>query len=223
MNSPLNTSNTAIYSQEFPSLLEVFQPSKSLPTILTPSKLISPSTPPRSSSSQITVPSPFPLPELRGYESDPIPTARNARHELVDSPESFRINKKPRLKWKLEQTFSIAQEQASLKFLESLAPPGFNLSKNQPYSTKEGVVQCYRCSARNRMNCHFAAKVVYTGIDTSTNLTATFICNCPPFLHRASCKHSLGMCILHKLVTIPPQWKCNSIAQLKKVMNCLQR
>ena len=57
----------------------------------------------------------------------------------------------------------------------------------------------------------------------------TFTCNCKTYLHSATCKHSLGMCILHNLVTVPPQWKCNSLEQLKKrgrpksVKNCLQK
>jgi hypothetical protein len=57
----------------------------------------------------------------------------------------------------------------------------------------------------------------------------SFACNCPCYLHKATCKHSLGMCILHHLVTIPAHWKCNSIEQLKrrgrpgKFKNCLAR
>ena len=57
----------------------------------------------------------------------------------------------------------------------------------------------------------------------------TFTCDCKTNLHTVTCKHSLGMCILHDLITVPPEWKCNSIEQLKKrgrpkaVRNCLQK
>jgi hypothetical protein len=57
----------------------------------------------------------------------------------------------------------------------------------------------------------------------------TFTCNCPSYLHTATCKHSLGMSILHQFVSIPPKWKCNTIEQMRKrgrpksVQNCLEK
>jgi hypothetical protein len=65
--------------------------------------------------------------------------------------------------------------------------------------------------------------------DPSTSSPGTFTCNCPKYLHRATCKHALGMSLGHNFRVVPPQWKCNSIEALKqrgrpcKVKNFMER
>ena len=54
-------------------------------------------------------------------------------------------------------------------------------------------------------------------------------CNCPYYLQYATCKHSLGLGLLHKHFAVPPQWKGNSLEERgkrgrpRKIGHCLTR
>lgn len=181
MNAVLSTSKTATnlvdltlgnfsYLEEFPTLSEVVQSARKLPHICTPPQFMSPpTTPPRSCSSDVTVHTPAGSfcgdiddafdcgGVVADSNTDPI-QKRKSPTQLVECRE----DKKPRLVWKLEKIFPMSKEAEALAFVQSqLVTPGFKLSKNQPYCTKTGVVQCYRCSGQKRNMCAFKAKVVY--------------------------------------------------------------
>ena len=56
-----------------------------------------------------------------------------------------------------------------------------------------------------------------------------YICNCPPYLQYATCKHSLGLGLHHNKLLAPPQFKGNKVEDLKrkgrpkKVGHCLSK
>ena len=56
-----------------------------------------------------------------------------------------------------------------------------------------------------------------------------YSCNCPYYLQYATCKHSLGLGLLHKHFAVPPQWKGNSVEERgkrgrpRKIGHCLTR
>ena len=58
-------------------------------------------------------------------------------------------------------SFCSTEEQKAIELISSLAPTGYSVVRNQPYKTKDGVVQVYKCSGKNRHGCGFQAKLIY--------------------------------------------------------------
>ena len=164
--------------ENFPTILETEQQRAAVAAFQfiqsNTSRCPSPSTP-QSGLSTATNPSPFPEP--MDMDSDcQSPAAclnkkREARHELLDSPNTptctKRIKaartKKPRLELVKKTSFSSTGENEALKVIGSLAPPGYSIVRNQPYKTKDCVVQVYtcKCSGKCRHGCSFQAKIMY--------------------------------------------------------------
>ena len=71
--------------------------------------------------------------------------------------------KKPRLSWVFQRTFPMtsAGEAQAISILHSLSTSAFPLVKNQPYETKEGIVQCFKCTGKCRYDCGFKGKLVH--------------------------------------------------------------
>ena len=172
------------YCEQFPTILETLQQRSAfaaLPTIPSPPRFLTPSTP-GSCCSTPTIPSPFPEAEAEAIhlhmDADfDQPAARSnkkrkSRHQLINSPQSpaqtktskrskATRQKKPRLEWVKKASFCSTEEQKAIKLISSLAPTGYSVVRNQPYKTKDGVVQVYKCSGKNRHGCGFQAKLIY--------------------------------------------------------------
>jgi hypothetical protein len=192
MQSPLNTTRSAVelvdltygnwsYYEEFPSLEDVINSSKSLPKIPSPPQLASPFHLTSPTSDRTIPASPF-SPDSHFVAMDlsddfQSPVATKKRHVVIietppqqtkkikSSNKNNNSHQKPRLQWTFEQRFQMHEEQEALQLIHSLAPPGSKLSKNQPYQTKGGIIQCYRCSEARRACCTFKAKVVYDELE----------------------------------------------------------
>jgi hypothetical protein len=76
-----------------------------------------------------------------------------------------------------------------------LSHPGFSLAKNQPYLTKQGVVQCFKCSGKKRFGCDFKAKVVF---EDNSSTISVFSCGTHQHGHEVAAK--TGLPPKHKLV-----------------------
>ena len=185
------------YYEEFPSLAE------SCRRLSPPCVDIDLPSPVPSRASDVTQLSPFSPRSDSDLNSGGLETSSkrksflHERTEILDSPEcdskrpskEVCTKKKPRLEWVLENNFPMDHEQDALDALHQLSPPGYNMSKNQPYINQSGdVIQCYRCSGEKRNKCHFKAKVVY---DSTENMI--FLYSSSTHDHQKQSKHTIGL------------------------------
>ena len=93
--------------------------------------------------------------------------AAEVEAQMEDQQSRLLLNgskpKKPRLSWVFQRTFPMtsAGEAQAISILNSLSTSAFPLVKNQPYETKEGIVQCFKCTGKCRYDCGFKGKLVH--------------------------------------------------------------
>jgi hypothetical protein len=126
-------------------------------------------------------------------------TKRKARHDLIESPvkssrskKNSKPTKKPRLQWVKKAAFSSKDEDKASQLIATLAPEGYSVVRNQPYRTKDGFVQVYKCSGKRRHGCCFQAKVVHSSdqLESQTNIEV-FVAG--DHWHTESSKSSVGL------------------------------